>query len=368
VDQNNIFVKKKHKGLRIFCIILLIILVLAIGAAVAAVLWYKDSITAFGCIGDAGCSQSTLVVEEGDTAAVVAKKLEEGQIIKSALAFRAYLALEAKDTTIKTGTYDLSSEMSVEDIVKMLNKGAEAKTFSIMFLPGGTLANIKKRLIDAGYSEADIEAAFKKNYDHPLLKSKPASASLEGYIYAETYEFYTTATVEEILERTFDEMYKVVQDNNLVSRYKAKGFTLHQGITMASIVQSEAGIMSEADQRKVAQVFLSRIKNGIVLGSDAIIAYRADQLNPNRDKGDMSYLDAVKCPWNSRKCQGLPPTPISSPGKAALLAVANPAKTDYLYFISGYDKNGSLKMFYARTEAEHNQNVKNYCGDLCEKL
>ena len=370
MDRSNIINKKKHKGLRIFGIIVLILLMLVIAAATAAVLWYKNSITAINpekCTGT-NCEIISFVVNEGDATANIAESLEEKGIIKSALAFRVYMMLEAKDTTIKTGTYDFSKDMSVEDIVRSFNEGVKAKTFSIMFLPGGTLANIKGRLEKAGYSAKEIDAAFKKNYDHPLLKSKPASASLEGYIYADTYEFYTTATIEEILERTFDEMYQVIKANNLITKYRAKGFTLHQGITMASIVQSEAGIMSEEDQQKVAQVFLLRIKNGMVLGSDAIIAYRADQLNPNRDKKDMSYLNTVTCPWNSRSCQGLPPTPISSPGKAALLAVANPAKTNYLYFISGYDSKGKLKMYYARTEAEHNYNVENHCGNLCEKL
>ena len=126
--------------------------------------------------------------------------------------------------------------------------------------------------------------------------------------------------------------------------------------------------MNENDQQTVAQVFMTRLARKSVLGSDAIIAYRADQLNPNRDKTDTSYIDTIECPWNSRKCAGLPPTPISNPGKTALLAVANPSKTDYYYFISGYDKDGKVKMYYARTEAEHQANIDKYCGDLCQKL
>ena len=82
----------------------------------------------------------------------------------------------------------------------------------------------------------------------------------------------------------------------------------------------------------------------------------------------MSYLNTIPCPWNSRKCAGLPPTPISNPGKNALIAAAEPAEGDYLYFISGYDADGNLKMFYAHTEAEHNANIRNYCGDLCKSL
>ncbi len=369
MERNNIN-HKKHKGLRIFGFVMLFVLVLVIAAAVTVTLWYKNSITAIEpekCAGE-DCETISFEVKEGDATAMVAARLEEQRIIKSALAFRIYVILEAKDSTIKTGVYDFSKDMSVEEIVKSLNVGVVAKTFQITFLPGATIQDAKVRLAEVGYSSADIEAAFKKKYDHVLLKDKPDSASLEGYIYADTYEFYATATVEEVLERTFDEMYRVVNDNKLVAKYKAKGLNLHQGITLASIVQSEAGIMSEADQRMVAQVFYARLNRKSTLGSDAIIAYRANQLNPNRDKTDLSYLETIGCPWNSRKCAGLPPTPISNPGKPALLAVAEPSKTDYYYFISGYDKNGKLKMYYARTEAEHQANIDQYCGNLCEKL
>lgn len=370
MERSNIINRKKHTGLKIFGFIILFLLVFAITLATAATIWYKNSITAVEaekCSGES-CKTISFIVEDGDATAAVAKRLEEQGIIKSALAFRIYVMLEAKGSTIKTGNYDFSKDMSVAEIVKSLDEGVVAKTFRITFLPGATVASAKARLKEVGYEDAEIDAAFKKNYDHPLLKSRPAGAPLEGYIYPETYEFYTTATVEEVLGRTFDEMYKVVKDNKLVDKYKASGFTLHQGITLASVVQSEAGIMNENDQRTVAQVFMTRLARKSVLGSDAIIAYRADQLNPNRDKTDTSYINTIECPWNSRKCAGLPPTPISNPGKTALLAVANPSKTDYYYFISGYDKDGKVKMYYARTEAEHQANIDKYCGDLCQKL
>ena len=117
---------------------------------------------------------------------------------------------------------------------------------------------------------------------------------------------------------------------------------------------------------KVAQVFLNRLASGTPLGSDAVIAYRADQLNPNRSKTDLSYLDSIGCPWNSRRCAGLPPTAIAAPGLAALKAVANPDKNyvGYYYFLTGDDG----KMYYGRTEAEHNQNAINHCQELCQIL
>ena len=101
-----------------------------------------------------------------------------------------------------------------------------------------------------------------------------------------------------------------------------------------------------------------------VSGADAIIAYRADQLNPNRKKTDTSYLQTITCPWNSRQCKGLPPDAISNPGKEALYAVAHPASGDYLYFLTGDDG----KMYYAKTEAEHNANIQKYCHEMCKIL
>ena len=78
----------------------------------------------------------------------------------------------------------------------------------------------------------------------------------------------------------------------------------------------------------------------------------------------MSYLTTIGCPWNSRKCQGLPPTPISTPNRDSLKAVADPTATTDLYFLTGDDG----KMYYAQTEAGHNANIKNYCKKMCQIL
>lgn len=365
--DNNVGFKKKRKAGKIVLIVFSTLILLAVIATGGAYLYYKHSLTAMEDCGDS-CQTIKFTVAENTGGAKIANDLEAAGLIHSALTFRIYLKFEASEMNLKPGEYDFDKGMDVEQIVKSLDKGVVAKTFNLTFLPGGTLAAARERLQRAGYKDEDITKAFTATYDHPLLKSKPADATLEGYIYGETYEFYVGETVENILKRTFDEMYKVVQANNLETKYKAIGLDLHQGITLASVVQSEAGIMSLEDQKQVAQVFELRLKRGIVLGSDAIIAYRADQINPDRSKTDMSYLNTIPCPWNSRKCAGLPPSPISNPGKNALIAVAEPAAGDYLYFISGYDAEGKVRMYYAHTQAEHEANIHNHCGDLCKKL
>lgn len=357
--------KKKGKAGKVILSVFIALILLAVIAVGGAFLWYKHSLTA---VCEENCKEQSFVVAEASSGNQIADNLEKSGLIRSALAFKIYLKLEAKNQTLMPGEYDFTGAEDVEKIVKSLNEGVVAKTFRITFLPGGTLTAARERLQKAGYKDEEITAAFNKTYDHPLLAGKPADVSLEGYIYGDTYEFYVGETVENILKKIFDHMYKDIKDNNLEAKYKASGWTLYQGITLASVVQSEAGIMPLQDQKQVSQVFTLRLKRGIVLGSDAIIAYRADQINPNRSKSDMSYLNTIPCPWNSRKCAGLPPTPISNPGKNALIAAAEPAEGDYLYFISGYDADGNLKMFYAHTEAEHNANIRNYCGDLCKSL
>ncbi|MBQ1373104.1 endolytic transglycosylase MltG [Candidatus Saccharibacteria bacterium] len=340
----------------------LIFLVLVLGALSALTAWYKLNLRPV----DSNSSLTKeFVVTEGSTSKQIAEKLAEKKLIRNALAFRIYLKLEAKDKSLKAGNYYLAPNLAAAEIIAELNKGAAAKTFRITFLPGATLASARERLLNVGYKEAAIDAAFKKTYDHPLLASKPAEASLEGFIYGDTYEFFAGVSVESILERTFDEMYDAIKREGLEQKFQAHGLNLYQGIVLASIVQGEAGRLT-ADMPKVAQIFLNRLKQGTPLGSDIVIGYRADQINPDRSKTDMSYLYSIECPWNSRRCAGLPPTAVNNPGINALKAVANPdgAYSDYYYFLTGDDG----QMYYAKTFAEHENNRKNHCKVMCEIL
>lgn len=358
---------KKRIVKRILFIVAILLLLLVIAGA-GAVIWYQSNISApYGasCVNSSAdeCKKIKFTVAEGQGSEAIAKNLEDKGIIKSAFAFRIYLMFQAENKTLKHGEYQFSQNMSVEDIVKDLNKGANRPTITMTFLPGETITKTKDRFLQAGFTSAQIEEAFAKQYDHELLKTKPADASLEGYIWGDTYEFYADDSVEKILNSLFDYMLKVVKEENLVEKYQQKGFTLHEGITLASVIQREAPASYE-EKRHIAQVFESRLKQSIPLGSDAIIAYRADQINPNRNKSDMSYLNTIDCPWNSRRCQGLPPTPISSPNRDSLKAVADPTATDDLYFLTGDDG----LMYYAKTEAGHNANIKAHCKEMCKLL
>ena len=237
-------------------------------------------------------------------------------------------------------------------------KNEEAR-FNFTIKPGETIFEIKQNLLDLGYSNDEVEEAFNAKYNFSFLNDRPDNASLEGYLFGETYEFYENTPVKEILEKYLQEMDEVIKENNLKEAYSKRGLTLYEGITLASIIQKEA---PESDQPTVAQIFYTRLENGIPLGSDVTVSYALDVVDPNREvyQDNQSALTIESC-YNTRIQQGLPCGPISNPGKSALLAVANPSDTAYLYFLTGDDG----LMYYSNTEEEHNQNIYSHCQNLC---
>ena len=235
----------------------------------------------------------------------------------------------------------------------------EPEVFDFTILPGETIFDIKSNLIELGYSPDEVEAGFNADYDFDFLKDRPEGATLEGYLYGETHEFYKDASVKEILQVFLSEMSKVISENDLEAKYAEEGLTLFEGITLASVVQKEA---SSPEQPTVAQVFLSRLSYGIPMGSDVTVSYALNVVDPDRAiyTDNQSALQVDSC-YNTRLYLGLPCGPISNPGLSALLAVAEPSDTAYLYFLTGDDG----LMYYSYTEAEHNQNIYLHCQDLC---
>ena len=309
------------------------------------------------------CSPQNLIIPEGSSSSEIARLLKEAGLIRSTLALRVYLYLANSTTELKSGTYHLLKTSSVADQVAVLISGGDAPaTFRFTSLPGETLNDVKQRLLRVGYTASEIEAAFNKKYNHPVLADKPEDASLEGYLFGETYEFYLTDSVETIIERMLTELYTVVEKNNLRDKFARLGLTLHEGIILASIVQKEAGTLPKDDQKTVAQVFVSRLNAGIPLGSDVTVKYALDLVDPERKTytDNAAALTIDSC-YNTRRNSGLPCGPISNPGALVLLSTANPADSSYLYFLTGDD--GS--MYYSYTESEHLQKITDHCQVLC---
>ena len=312
-------------------------------------LWYQHQLNAVAPGSD---EKVKVTIVPGTDPDGIAALLKENGIIRNETAFSWYVRLNGTSGLLQSGAYRLAKSDDVPTLVEHLTSG-KTDTFSITFLPGNTLEKHRKTLLDAGYSAENVDKALAKDYDHPLFETKPASADLEGYIYGETYQFPADATPEQILVRTFDQFQSVIEDQNLKAGFKKRGLSLYEGITLASIIQRE--VITKADMAQVSQVFQLRLKRDIQLGSDVTYQYAADKLGVARSVD----LDS---PYNTRRYGGLPPGPIASPGESALIAVAKPAKGDYLYFLSGDDD----KTYFGRTEAEHESNIQNHCQKKCQ--
>lgn len=347
---------KKHRAAKITAWILLFLLVLS-GGGVAAYTYLNQPVDP-GCGGV--CTQITFTVEEGQSTGEIAENLYHAGLVRNSLAFQAYYYLHYLGQPLKTGEYTLNGGMGPAQIIETLIAGPQAAVFSFTFLPGENIFDFREKLLEQGYSDEAITAGLEADYDHPVLAGKPADASLEGYLYGETYEFYVGESVENIITKMLDQLYSVVQANDLENKFAAQGLDLFQGITLASIVQKEAN--NATDYAKVAQVFYKRLSQGISLGSDITVQYALDLVDPERTTyTDNAAALGIDSPYNTRLYTGLTPGPVSNPGESALVATANPADTDYLFFLTGDDG----MMYYSHTDAEHQENIANHCQELC---
>ena len=359
----------------------LIIFVVAVGllilAVVGSVFWYDQQTQPLAASGQG--KQQRIEVKEGDTWSTIGDKLAKNGIVRSSTAFE--IAARLHGSSLQQGTCTVTSSQTPRELIAKFAKGCQDFK-SITFYPGATIEKplykpehaqleqtmyIKNVLAKAGFSDDEISRALAKQYDSPLFAGKPAGASLEGYVYGETYFVDENATAEDVLNTTFAQMYKEIKENDLEAKFKAQGLNLFQGITLASIVQRELNCEGKPTperqercyqyQRTIAQIFLSRYKDGTVLGSDVTFIYAADMM------GVTPRVD-LDSPYNLRKNAGLTPGPISTPGIHALRAVGDPSPTDYRYFIAGDDG----LIYFGRTEADHQANIKNHCQKLCSEL
>lgn len=321
-------------------------LIVLMGLAVG---WFFYQLTP---VSPADKSSLAIDIKSGMTQQQIAQSLEAKQLIRSQLAFGIYLRASGLQGSLRAGQHQLSPSLSSQQIADKLASGAERQTISLTIRPGETLGDLRKTLLELGYTGSEIDSSFTASYSHRLLASRPAGASLEGYLYPETHNFDKGTSLSVIYERFFDDYYRIITDNQLVELYSKQGLDLHQAIILASVVQKE--VSSKADSAQVAQVFLKRLDEDIPLGADATFVFIA------RKEGRTPVVNDPS-PYNTRVHRGLPPGPIAFPGEAALLSIAHPAAGDYLYFVSGDD--GATH--FSRTESEHIANTRKYCIVNC---
>lgn len=343
--------KKPKRKLWKWLLGLFVVLIIAsIAAAVAGYQWYESQLKP---VDPAITKKERFIVPEGMTVREVGKALHKKDFIRSEEAFTIYHKLHPSGT-LKSGVYLISKSLSTEEIIKKIESG-KPDAYSIMFLPGGTITDAKKQLLKAGFKESDINTAFKKRYNYPMMADRPTEANIEGFIYGDTYEYYADSTVEELLARPFNAMQQYITSKKLEAEFKKQGLSLYQGIILASIIQKE--VANKDEMAKVSQVFHLRLKKDISLGADATSIYASELLG-------VTPSVAVESPYNTRVSKGIPPGPISNPGAAALYAAAHPAEGDDMYFVSGDDGI----TYFSKTIEEHERLTQQHCQKNCQVI
>jgi UPF0755 protein len=196
-------------------------------------------------------------------------------------------------------------------------------------------------------------------FDYDFLRSRPAGASLEGYLFPDTYQVSPDVTAADLIQRmlrTFDQRVA----SQMRQQAAARGLTVHQWVTLASIVEREAVIASE--RPVIASVYLNRLELGMKLDADPTVQYALGYQAQTRSwwKRPLLLEDLeVKSPYNTYKNPGLPPGPIANPGLASLRAVVEAPDTDYYYFVANKQAGDGSHVF-ARTIEEHQRNIARY--------
>ncbi|HEX7368238.1 MAG TPA: endolytic transglycosylase MltG [Candidatus Saccharimonadales bacterium] len=291
-------------------------------------------------------------IKPGTSSADIGKLLASKRLIRSAWAFELYVHSAELNNGLQAGTYALSPNEGTVAIIKTLTRG-NVSTNLVTILPGRRIDQVRADLINDGFSPASVDRALdpSRYSDMPVMAYKPAGASLEGLLYPDSFQRTADTDPSVIVRESLQEMgeHLTVQ---MQQAFAQENLTPYQGLILASIVEQE--VSKPSDRTQVAQVFLSRLKQGATLGSDvtayygAILAGKAPSVN-------------YDSPYNTLIHTGLPPTPISTVSDSSLQAVAHPASTNWLYFVTG--DNGTT--YFSTTLQQHNQQVQEYCHQLC---
>ena len=286
-------------------------------------------------------------VRSGMSFGQILKLLERNGLIQDSRPLRLRAMLGGGGKNIQAGVYALKASMSPREIYRRLSEGeVDRRTFAIP--EGYNLREIAKTIHRAKL--ADEEEILRLSRAPSFLRELSVSAdSLEGYLFPDTYRFPAGVEAKRILRFMVRTMRKKFTPA-LRERAKAMGFSIHQTLTLASIIEKETSLSGE--RPLVAAVFINRLKRRMRLQSDPTVIYGLPRFNGNITKKDLRY----DSPYNTYLYGGLPPGPIASPGLASIKSALNPAKVNYLYFVA--TKNGGHQ--FSRTYREHRRAVRRY--------
>jgi UPF0755 protein len=288
-----------------------------------------------------------VVIPEGSSYQQVASLLKREHLIKSRAAFILLGKSKAADRKIHPGEYELNAAMSAEQILNKLLAG-RVILHPVTIPEGFTMAQIGQLL---GQLELTDMAEFLHLVrDAEFIQSLGIqAASLEGYLFPDTYYFARATKAKDVI-RTMVEGVKRLWTADLQDQAKQLNLSLHEVLTLASVVEKETGVQEEREL--IAAVFHNRLRRRIPLQSDPTVIYGLTAFDGNLRKRDLSSPS----PYNTYRIQGLPPGPFANPGAHSIRAALFPSPAAYLYFVS---RNDGTHYFSSSLE-EHNRAVEKF--------
>ena len=312
-----------------------------------------------------------VVIPSGSSASRIASLLyrargeDEPGLIVSTASFKVYVDFTGRANSLRAGTYVLSRNMTIPEIVNILCAGNEARRVTRFTIPEGyTAAEIAQALFEAGMLEDQEQflalckdgTMLSGGYLDPLLNASDRRYALEGYLFPDTYEVYEDAAAADILKKMLNR-FAVIFTEEDANRARELNMTTDQVMTLASMIEKEAG--AAEDFPRVSAVFHTRLKQGMALESCATLSYALGVKKYTFTEEELSTVS----PYNTYRNKGLPVGPICNPGRAAIEAALYPSEeymsAGFLFFCNMNPKQTN-RLVFSRTYEEHRQNVVKY--------
>lgn len=353
---------RRRRRRRLFNPLTYLLFVVVVSALLAGVGWLLASDL---CAFNKEYVEATVEVTAEDNMSTIAQKLEDAGLIEYKWFFKLFGKVAHAQDKIGVGTYTLNTDMDYRAlIVGMHNASGNMNTDTVrVTIPEGyTVAQTIHLLAEKGVNteEALLDAAATYKFDYTFIDNSTEDISrLEGYLFPDTYDFYVNEKSGSALNRLISNFNKKL-DDDLLAAAEARGYSLQQIVTIASLIEKET---DGTDQGKIASVIYNRLegpgdKGGTygMLQIDAALLYAL----PDHTGAITNEDKAVDSPYNLYKNAGLPPTAIANPGLAAIQAALEPETTDYYYYALGKDG----RHHFSATLQEHNNflNSGNYAG------
>lgn len=293
-------------------------------------------------------SERLLYVSRGTKFHAIMDSLERGSVIRSRLMFHLTARLFGGTERLQVGKYVFHTGMSNAEIFLSMREGRNNQLITVT-IPEGLRARTQARLFARALGIDSVRYIDLVNDPGFVRKCGLEGPSLEGYLLPDTYRLMWDQEETEIVEKQVEEFKRFFADS-LRDRAREFGWTVRQAVTFASIVEGEAVL--DEERPVIAGVYHNRLRMGMKLEADPTLQY-IFQTGPRR----VLYADLrIANPYNTYLYPGLPPGPVNNPGKASMLATLYPQQHAYLFFVA----NTHGGHWFARTYAEHVQNVRKY--------